>query len=228
MKHRSVLAIAFSVFSIAAFVEGADNVDFNRDVRPILSDLCFTCHGPDANTREAELRLDQESAVFAKRDTPLVVPGKPLESELIRRILSNDDDLRMPPPESKKQLTDAQKVVLQKWVEQGAKWAIHWAYVPPARVAPPAVKHHDAVLNDVDRFILQRVKAAGLAPSKHADEPTLVRRLFFDLIGLPPKLEDVDAYVTSNDPQKYEKLVDRLLSSKHFGERLAIYWLDVV
>ena len=156
------------------------------------------------------------------------MPGKSLDSELIRRIFSTDDDLRMPPPESKKQLTDAQKAVLQSWVEQGAKWATHWAYVPPARVAPPAVKHLDAVLNDVDRFILQRVEAAGLAPSKQADEPTLVRRLFFDLIGLPPKPEDVDAYVASNDPQKYEKLVDRLLSSKHFGERLAVYWLDVV
>tara|TARA_R110002072_G_scaffold13481_3_gene56967 strand:- start:34204 stop:37128 length:2925 start_codon:yes stop_codon:yes gene_type:complete len=228
MKYRSVFAIAFSVSCIVASVEAADDVDFNRDVRPILSDLCFTCHGPDANTREAELRLDQEDSVFAKRETPLIVPGKPLDSELIRRILSKDDDDRMPPPESKKQLTDAQKVVLQSWVEQGAKWATHWAYVPPAKVTPPAVKHQDAVLNDVDRFVLRRVEAAGLVPSKQAEETTLVRRLFFDLIGLPPKLEDVDAYLTSKDPQKYEKLVDRLLSSKHFGERLAIYWLDVV
>ena len=134
MKYRSVFAIAFSVSCIVASVEAADDVDFNRDVRPILSDLCFTCHGPDANTREAELRLDQEDSVFAKRETPLIVPGKPLDSELIRRILSKDDDDRMPPPESKKQLTDAQKVVLQSWVEQGAKWATPWAYVPPAKV----------------------------------------------------------------------------------------------
>ena len=228
MRLRSFLGltIAFSIFTHV--VHAADDVDFNRDVRPILSDLCFTCHGPDANTREAELRLDQETSVFAKRDTPLIVSGKPFDSELIRRILSKDDDDRMPPSESKKQLTDAQKVVLQKWVEQGAKWATHWAYVPPAKVAPPAVKHQDAVLNDVDRFVLRRVETAGLTPSKQADETTLVRRLFLDLIGLPPKLEDVDAYLASDDPQKYEKLVDRLLSSKHFGERLAIYWLDVV
>jgi hypothetical protein len=228
MKHRYVLAIAFSVFCIAAFVEAADDVDFNRDVRPILSDLCFTCHGPDANTREADLRLDQESAVFAKRDTQLIVRGKPLESELIRRILSKDDDERMPPPDSKKQPTAKQKETLQQWIEQGAKWATHWAYIPPAKVAPPKVKHEAAVLNDVDRFILRRAEAVGLTPSKQADESTLVRRLFLDLIGLPPKPVEVDTYIASKDPQKYEKLVDRLLASEHFGERLAIYWLDVV
>ena len=228
MKHQSILAIAFSATCIVAPVQAADEVDFNRDVRPILSDLCFTCHGPDGNTREAELRLDQESSVFAKRDTPLIVPGKPLESELIRRILSKDDDERMPPLDSKKQPTAAQKATLQQWIQQGAKWAKHWAYVPPTKVAPPEVKHADAVLNEVDRFVLRRVEAAGLAPSKQADDTTLVRRLFLDLIGLPPKPEEVDAYVASEDPQKYEKLVDRLLSSKHFGERLAIYWLDVV
>ncbi len=228
MKHRYVLAIAFSVFFIAAFVEAADDVDFNRDVRPILSDLCFTCHGPDANTREADLRLDQESSVFAKRDTALIVRGKPLESELIRRILSKDDDERMPPPDSKKQPTDAQQATLQRWIEQGARWATHWAYVPPAKVAPPTVQHEDAVKNEIDRFVLRRVEAAGLAPSKQADEATLVRRLFLDLIGLPPKPEDVDTYIASKDPQKYEQLVDRLLASEHFGERLAIYWLDVV
>jgi hypothetical protein len=228
MRLRSLFSLAIAASSITGTTHAADDIDFNRDVRPILSDLCFTCHGPDANTREAEVRLDQEAAVFAKRDTPLIVRGKPLESELIRRILSSDDDERMPPPESKKQPTAAQKATLQSWIEQGAKWATHWAYVPPVKVAPPNVKHENAVLNEVDRFILRRVEAAGMIPSKQADEATLVRRLFLDLIGLPPKPEDVDAYFASNDPQKYEKLVDRLLSSKHFGERLAIYWLDVV
>lgn len=228
MRLQSIVTLAFILSGFAATTQADDAVDFNRDVRPILSDLCFTCHGPDANTREADLRLDQESAVFAKRDTTLIVRGKPLESELIRRILSKDDDERMPPPDSKKQPTDAQKATLQSWIEQGARWATHWAYVPPAKVAPPKIKHEAAVLNDVDRFILRRVEAAGLTPSKQADESTLVRRLFLDLIGLPPKPEDVDAYIASKDPQKYEKLVDRLLASDHFGEKLAIYWLDVV
>lgn len=228
MRLRSFLGLTIVLSSIASNTQAADDVDFNRDVRPILSDLCFTCHGPDGNTREAELRLDQEASVFAKRDTPLIVRGKPLESELVRRILSTDDDKRMPPPDSKRQPTAAQKATLQNWIEQGAKWSKHWAYVPPTKVAPPKVKHADSVLNDVDRFVLQRVEAAGLTPSKQADATTLVRRLFLDLIGLPPKPADVDAYVASKDPQKYEKLVDRLLSSEHFGERLAIYWLDVV
>lgn len=228
MRLRSLVTLSFILGGFTATAQAADDVDFNRDVRPILSDLCFTCHGPDANTREADLRLDQESTVFAKRDTPLIVRGQPLESELIRRILSTDDDERMPPPDSKKQPTDAQKATLQRWVEQGARWATHWAYVPPAKAAPPKVKHESSVLNQVDRFILRRVEAAGLAPSHQADEATLVRRLFLDLIGLPPKPEDVDAYIASKEPQKYEQLVDRLLSSKHFGERLAIYWLDVV
>ncbi|MGZ0171781.1 MAG: PSD1 and planctomycete cytochrome C domain-containing protein [Planctomycetales bacterium] len=227
MRHRSFFAIAIALF---VFVNSthADDVDFNRDIRPILSDLCFTCHGPDGNTREAELRLDQESAVFAKRDTPLIVRGKPLESELIRRILSTDDDERMPPPDSKKQPTAKQKETLRQWIEQGARWATHWAYVPPVKAALPKIKHDNSVLNDVDRFILRRVEAASLSPAKQADKATLVRRLFLDLIGLPPKPEDVDTYIASQDPQKYEKLVDRLLSSEHFGERLAIYWLDVV
>lgn len=228
MRLRSFVMLAFAISSFTLTARAADDVDFNRDIRPILSDLCFTCHGPDANTREADLRLDQESAVFAKRDTPLIVRGKPLESELVRRVLSKDDDERMPPPDSKKQPTAAQKEMLQRWIEQGARWATHWAYVPPAKAAPPQVKHEAAVLNEVDRFVLRRAEAAGLAPSKQADEATLVRRLFLDLIGLPPKPEDVDNYIASKEPKKYQKLVDRLLLSKHFGERLAIYWLDVV
>ncbi|MFT5092958.1 MAG: hypothetical protein ACI93T_001780, partial [Porticoccaceae bacterium] len=131
MRLRSFLGLTIVLSSIASNTQAADDVDFNRDVRPILSDLCFTCHGPDGNTREAELRLDQEASVFAKRDTPLIVRGKPLESELVRRILSTDDDKRMPPPDSKRQPTAAQKATLQNWIEQGAKWSKHWAYVPP-------------------------------------------------------------------------------------------------
>ncbi|MDA0285244.1 MAG: DUF1549 domain-containing protein, partial [Planctomycetota bacterium] len=228
MPLRSSAAFAIAFLSFVGFAHAADDVDFNRDVRPVLSDLCFTCHGPDANTRKADLRLDQDAAVFGKRDVPLIVPGKPLESELIKRILSDDDDERMPPPDSKRQLTAAQKATLQQWIEQGAKWAAHWAYVPPVKTAAPKTRYESTVKNSIDRFVLSRVEAAGLSPSQQTDEATLVRRLYLDLIGLPPKPEDVDAFVASNVPQKYENLVERLLSSEHFGERLAIYWLDVV
>lgn len=227
MNVRWLSSVALTI-ALSPLLASAEDVDFNRDVRPILSDLCFTCHGPDANTREADLRLDVEASVFAKRETPLIVPGKPAESELIRRILSADDDERMPPPESKKQPTDAQKETLRRWIEQGAKWAIHWAYVDPIKATVSEVEHREAVRNAVDSFVLKRLEAEGLSHSEQAGDVTLVRRLHFDLIGLPPRPEDVDAYVASKDPRKFEKLVEQLLSSKHFGERLAIYWLDVV
>jgi hypothetical protein len=205
----------------------ADDVDFNRDILPILSDKCFACHGPDEATREAELRLDDEDSAFAKRDEPTIVRGKPEQSALVQRILSTDDD-QMPPQDVKKQLSAKEKELLTQWVAQGAKWAKHWAYVLPQKFDPPQVPAGSNVVNAVDHFVQSRLQQAGLTPAAAADEVTLVRRLHFDLIGLPPQPKVVEAYVASKDPQKYEKLVDTLLSSKHFGERLAIYWLDVV
>jgi mono/diheme cytochrome c family protein len=205
----------------------ADDVDFSRDILPILSDKCFACHGPDADTREADLRLDEERSVFQQRDEPTIVRGQPENSLLVKRILSTGDD-QMPPKTVKKQLTDNEKQLLQQWIRQGAEWAQHWAYVLPQKFDPPEVPAGSRVVNEIDRFIQARLHEKELKPSAEADEITLVRRLHFDLLGLPPKPEDVDAYLASSDPQKFEKLVDRLLDSKHFGERLAIYWLDVV
>ncbi len=213
--------------SVVTNQAAAEDVDFSRDILPILSDKCFACHGPDADTREAELRLDDEDNVFAKRDEPTIVRGQPEMSSLVQRILSTGDD-QMPPKDVKKQLTAREKQLLQQWIAQGARWARHWAYVPPQKFDPPEVPTGNRVVNEIDRFILTRLQQEGLKASPEADEVTLVRRLHFDLLGLPPKPEDVDAYLASTDPQKYEKLVDKLLDSKHFGERLAIYWLDVV
>lgn len=222
----SGLLILGTIQPLAADEEGP--VDFNRDIRPLLSDNCLKCHGPDAETREADLRLDRTESVFAKRDKPLLVPGRPDESELLRRIMSSSDDEVMPPRSSKKRLTDAQKQLIRRWIAEGAKWEEHWAWIPPKKPVVPPVQRDNFVRSDIDRFVLKRILDAGLTPSAETDAVTLVRRLHFDLIGLPPKPQVVEAYLTSRDPQKYEKLVDSLLASPHFGERMAVYWLDVV
>jgi hypothetical protein len=212
---------------------GEPHVDFNRDVRPILSDSCYTCHGPDAGRRKADLRLDTREGAFAERDGgPVVVAGKPDESELIVRILSDDPEERMPPPGSGKSLTKAQAEILRRWVAQGAEWQGHWAFRPPTRPDVPDVTGIDApagfVRNNVDRFILARLAEKGLKPSPEADRATLIRRLSLDLLGLPPTPAEVDAFVNDKSPDAYETLVDRLLASPHHGERLAALWLDLV
>jgi hypothetical protein len=208
-------------------------VDFNRDVRPILAEACFRCHGPDPAKRKGGLRLDTREGAFADvGGGPVIVPGKPDESELIARIGSDDPDERMPPPGSGKSLTEAQVGALRRWVEQGAVWEGHWAYLPLTRPEAPdvsaAVAPPGFVSDDVDRFILARLAARGLAPSPEADRVTLIRRLSFDLTGLPPGPAEVDAFVNDTAPDAYERLVDRALASPHFGERLAAWWLDLV
>ena len=208
---------------------GAADVDFNRDVRPILSDKCFACHGPDEKHREAELRLDVEKS--AKEDRGgyrVLTPGKPDQSDLVKRIISEDESERMPPKKSGKALTPAEIELLKQWVAQGAKYQVHWAYAPPTRHPAPAVKDASWPINWADRFILARLEKEKLKPSPDADAVTLVRRLYFDLIGLPPTPEEVEAFVRDQSPGAYEKLVDRLLASEHFGERMAVYWLDLV
>jgi len=202
----------------------ARRIDFNRDVRPVLSDKCFFCHGPDKKHRKAGLRLDVEAE--AKKE--VIVPGKPAESEFMRRILASDPDELMPPPDSHKQLKPSEIELLRGWIEQGAEYAEYWAYVPPRWHPVPETGDSDWPLNWIDHFVLARLKAEGLRPSPEADRVTLIRRLSYDLIGLPPTPEEVDAFVRSRDPRAYEILVDRLLASEHFGERLAIYWLDLV
>jgi hypothetical protein len=202
-----------------AFAAPAKKVDYNRDIRPVLSDNCFYCHGPDQNHRKAKLRLDvREDAIAAKA----FIPGKPDQSELVKRIFTKDPDDLMPPPDSHKKLTAAQKDLFKRWIAEGAEYQTHWAYVAPKRPAVPAGK------NGVDVLVQARLKEVGLKPSPEADRRTLARRLYFDLLGLPPKPEEVDAFVNDKSPDAYAKLVERLLASPHYGERMAIGWLDVV
>lgn len=211
-----------------AVLDDGDRVEYNRDVRPILSDRCFACHGPDPKARKAELRLDiRDDAVRDRDGAAAIVPGKPDESTLVERIFSDEDDERMPPRGLHKDLTDAQKDLLKRWVEQGAVYQPHWAYVPIRKPAVPAVQDGSLVRNEVDRFVQAPLEARKLRPSPEADRRTLVRRLSLDLIGLPPTVEEVDAYLADQDPNAYEKLVDRLLRSPHYGERMAQGWLDV-
>ena len=198
---------------------GADRLQFNRDIRPILSDNCVLCHGPDGNRREADLRLDVRDVAL---EHLAIVPGKPDESELVARIDSSDPDMLMPPPDSHKQLTDQQKATLRRWIAEGAEYQGHWAYEPPAKPATPA----DG--NAIDHLIGAQLANAGLEFAPEADRRTLARRLYFDLVGLPPAPEDVEAFEANNSPDAYERLVERLLASPRYGERMAIPWLDVV
>lgn len=204
-----------------------ETIEFNRDVRPILSDNCFFCHGPDKNKREANLRLDtQEGLLSADGHAAAVVPGKPDESELIRRILSTNPDEQMPPAKSGKVLSERDRQLLRRWIEQGGKFEGHWAFLA---IRPPAdVPAETPASKAIDDYVMKSIGSNGLTPSPSADRVTLIRRLSFDLIGLPPTEAEVDAFVADTSPDVYEKLVDRLLSSPHFGERHAIWWLDLV
>ncbi|MCA9007966.1 MAG: DUF1549 domain-containing protein, partial [Planctomycetaceae bacterium] len=202
---------------------------FQRIIRPILSDNCFACHGPDAERREAGLRLDIEDD--AKADLggyAVIVPGKPDSSELVRRIRAEDESERMPPPDSGKQLTPRQISLLEAWIGQGAKWEAHWAYVRPTALEHASMAGDKWSANWIDRCLQREWRARGLQPADDAEPPTLVRRLHFDLLGLPPDPHVVDRFVQSPTSEAYETLVDSLLSSPHFGERMAVYWLDLV
>ncbi len=202
---------------------------FNRDVRPILSDKCYRCHGPDARHREAGLRLDMEQMATAELDSgaTAVVPGKVDESELVHRIFAEDDAERMPPPDSGKSLTEREKAILKSWVEQGARYEPHWSFVPPQRSAPPLAPNSHWRRNEIDDFVLDRLRKEGLSPSPEADRRTLLRRVTFDLTGLPPTIDEVNAFLADESPDAYERAVDRLLASPRFGERMAIEWLDL-
>ena len=206
-----------------------ERVEFNRHIRPILSNNCFFCHGPDRKTQKANLRLDHRADAIAVSDEhAAIVPGDPSASALIQRILTDDPDDQMPPPESNKALTAHEKALLQAWVAQGAEYEAHWAYIPPKHQTPPKTNSPTWILNPVDNYILTRLEAEGLNPAPQADRVTLIRRLSLDLIGLPPTHTEVATFVNDTAPDAYERLVDRLLASPHFGERLAIHWLDLV
>nr|UXE44321.1 hypothetical protein Hi04_10k_c2089_00009 [uncultured bacterium] len=206
----------------------ATTPDFNRDVRPILSQNCFKCHGPDADQRKAGLRLDAREGAFAKLATGhhAIVGGQPDQSALVRRIFSVGSD-KMPPSYANKILTAEQKQILKRWVQSGATYEPHWAFVAPKQLALPRVKQATWVRNPIDRFILARLEKAGLSPSAETDRRTLIRRVSLDLIGLPPTPAEVDAFVNDRQPGAYERLVDRLLASPHYGERWARRWLDL-
>jgi Protein of unknown function (DUF1549)/Protein of unknown function (DUF1553)/Planctomycete cytochrome C len=204
-------------------------VDFNDQVRPILARHCFKCHGPDDKSRKAKLRLDQEEGAKrpASSGEPPIVPGKPDESELVRRIFAEAADERMPPRTANSQLSDAERQTLKQWVEEGAKYEVHWAFRAPVEPAVPKLREPGRVRNAIDAFILARLDREGLTPSPEADRATLLRRASLDLTGLPPTPEAVDSFIADRSSDAYEKQVDRLLASPHYGERWARRWLDV-
>ena len=210
----------------AGFARAGEKLRFNRDIRPILSDACFHCHGPDEKERKGDLRLDLAEKAFLPGKSGIVpiFPGKPDESEMLVRIfLESDDSDMMPPPESGKSLTPAQRDTLERWIEEGAEYEGHWAFEKPERPALPAGKE---TLHPVDAFIAARLEKEGLAMQLETDRETLLRRVSLDLTGLPPTLAELDAFTGDKAPDAYEKTVDRLLASPHFGERMAMDWLD--
>ena len=225
MRCLTVLSVALSCS--ASFADDRP-LQFNRDIRPILANNCYLCHGPDAKHREAGLRLDQSAGATAKLESgqTAIVPGDPDGSALIQRITSADRDVRMPPHDSGKSLTKEQIETLRRWIADGAEYQGHWAYLSPQRFEPHAVKHQALVRNEIDRFILARLEQEGLEPQSEADKITLIRRLTFDLTGLPPTPAEVDAFLADDSPEAYERLVDRLLESPRYGEHFGRIWLD--
>ncbi len=221
--------VALAVCSVAdASGQVSGKVEFNRDIRPILSDTCFTCHGPDKANRKTELRFDLEESTRADlgEGRRAIVPGDPARSELYRRVSAKDEALRMPPVHSGRKLTDRQIELLKSWIEQGAEWQKHWSLIPPKRPNLPSVKNPAWIRNGIDSFILHRLEREGLAPSPEADRATLLRRVTLDLTGLPPTPSETNAFLADKTPNAYEKVVDRLLASPRYGERMAIRWLE--
>ncbi|MBL9152889.1 MAG: PSD1 domain-containing protein [Verrucomicrobiales bacterium] len=222
-----VLPLLLCLVSIAGVVRAEDRLQFNRDIRPILSDACFHCHGPDEKERKGGLRLDLKEHAFqpGKSGAIPIVPGRPDDSEiLVRVLLESADPDHMPPPKSGKSLTPAQKDTLRRWIEQGAEYQGHWAFITPDRPAIPTIEGHP---HPVDAFLADRLRREGLALQPEADRATLLRRVSLDLTGLPPTLAELDAFERDTAPDAYEKAVDRLLASPHFGERMALEWLDL-
>ena len=211
--------LCFALLVPLATAAGDGAVGYNRQIRPILSDKCFLCHGPDQGTRKGKFRLDLAESALEKK---AIVPGQPEQSELVKRIFNQDPKEVMPPPETHKSLTVTEKELLRTWIAEGAKYEPHWSYVSPVKPEVPAE------VNPVDYLIQQRLNSLALKPSPEADRRTLARRLYFDLVGLPPRPEEVAEFEGDKSPDAYNRLVEKLLSSPHFGERMAIPWLDVV
>ena len=217
------LALLLSGISTASEDTARKPLEFNRDIRPILAENCFSCHGPDPNKREADLRLDQRQSAL---DAGAIDPS---ESLIIKRIHSDDSDLLMPPPDSNRRLSQRDKKILSRWIHQGATYQTHWAFVAPVQNKPPVSDTpslQNWPKNSIDGFILAALEEVDLTPSPEADRETLIRRLYADLIGLPPSPEKVDEFLSNQSPDAYEQLVDELLASQHYGEHMAIAWLD--
>jgi hypothetical protein len=225
LPRTSLAALCLLPLAAAAAPAAGPAVSYSRDVKPILAGRCYACHGPDEGKRKAKLRLDVRAEAVKKA----IKPGNASGSRLIERVTSTDETEVMPPPASKKPpLTAAEIDLLRRWIDQGAAFDQHWAYVKPARPPLPEVKDTAWVRNPIDRFIAARHERHGLQPAPEADRVTLLRRVHFDLVGLPPTPEEVDRFLADTRPGAYDRLVERLLGSPHFGERLALYWLDLV
>jgi hypothetical protein len=219
-----------AVLGLAATAPGVEEVDFNRDIRPILSESCYQCHGPDPGKRKADLRLDTKGGLFREaRGVRNLVPGEAEESEIYTRISSDDDEQRMPPKKTGKPLAPEKIALIRRWIDQGAVWKGHWAYLPLVRPPlPEPANGKAAARNPIDGFVDAGIAAAGLSPAPEADRATLIRRLGFDLVGLPPTPQDVDAFEADTRDGAFERVVERLLASPHYGERMALFWLDQV
>ncbi|HQR06653.1 MAG TPA: PSD1 and planctomycete cytochrome C domain-containing protein [Gemmatales bacterium] len=230
MKY-ALPVIALCVVALASQPAASDEkqasarLQFNRDIRPILSEHCFACHGPDKNKRKGKFRLDERDSALSKK---AIVPGKSAESPLIERIFSKDEAEMMPPTETHKPLSKSQKQLLKRWIDEGAEYQPHWAYIVPVRPAVPKVQNQAWVKTPIDAFILAQFEAKNIKPSPEADRATLLRRLSLDLIGLPPTWDEVQEAVKAPDDKWYEQAIDRLLASTHYGERMAVPWLDIV
>lgn len=222
----------FAIFAVvamhcSALAASEPELQFGRDVLPILSDKCFQCHGPDEKSRQGELRLDiKESLLNRPPESAIVVPGDSSRSELFRRVTTTDREERMPPPESKRQLTPEQIAVLRRWIDNGVPWTGHWAYESPVAASLPIVQGKDWPINEIDGFILAKLETEGIAPGREASREALIRRATLDLTGLPPTLEELDAFLNDSSVNAYEKMIDRLLASPRLGQRMAWDWLD--
>lgn len=226
-RHELWLPIATLTCLLVSNTVAEEKVSFSRDVRPILAENCFKCHGPDESSLEADLRLDTREGATAKLDDgAAIVAGNASASSLIKRVSASDEDLRMPPVETGKKLTETQIDLLRRWIMDGADYEPHWSFAPVRNPRLPAIKDTDWARNPIDNFVLARLERSGISPSPKADRFTLIRRVHLDLIGLPPSIQDVDEFVSDDQPAAYERMIDRVLSSPRFGERWGRHWLD--
>lgn len=226
MNNNNYTFLPVLVFLTTASAFAEEDISFNQDIRQILTNHCYQCHGPDEAHRQADLRLDNQIDATALHDGhAAIVPGRPERSLVIERIKSDDDALRMPPPDLKKDLTPTQIELLEKWIATGAEYENHWAFTPPSRPALPDTDNPWGQ-NPIDRFIAQKIRRAGLEPNPSAAKELLIRRVTFDLTGIPPTIDEIDAFLEDDLPDAYERLVDRLLQSPHYGERMAVDWMD--